>query len=79
VDLQPDLEARAVRAAEARGVPVEDFLKSLLERALMVADTTPAALTLEEFDRLMDELAEGSEDLPAPVVLSRAEIYQDHD
>ena len=79
LELQPELEARAAQAAEARGLPVEDYLKAILERALIAADTPSSELTLEEFDALMDELAEGSDDLPVPPVLSRADIYLDRD
>lgn len=44
------------------------------------SSATFTELTLEDFDRILDELAAGSENIPAlPSDFSRADIYEDHD
>ncbi len=43
-------------------------------------DDPGLSLSLEEFDRLLDELSEGLPPLPPlPADFSRADIYEDHD
>jgi hypothetical protein len=62
--------------AEANGLSLDDYLRLLAEgEALPVA-----ALEATEIDRILDELAQGGEDLaPLPMNFSREDIYFDHD
>ena len=80
LELKPELEARAQARAEAQGLPVEEYLQAMLEQMLRPAPLpTAVSVSLDEFDAIMDALSEGSENEPVPPVLTRAEIYADHD
>lgn len=78
LDLSPDLEAEAKARAQESGIPLETFLESVLRLAL-APTAPPSPLSAEEFDALMDSIAEGSDDLPVPPVMTREMIYSDHD
>jgi len=61
--------------AEASGVSLDDYLRLLAE-----GEVPPvAALDATEIDRILDELAQGGEDL-SPLLrdFSREDIYFDH-
>ena len=62
--------------AEANGLSLDDYLRLLAE-----GEAPPvAALDATEIDRILDELAQGGEDLsPLPMNFSREDIYFDHD
>jgi hypothetical protein len=81
LDLKPDLQARAQTRAAERGLPLEAYLETVLEEALSSLKplSTKPSLSLAEFDAIMDEMAEGSEDAVPPAVFSREGIYADHD
>jgi hypothetical protein len=84
LDLVPETERRLRERATERGQSLEGFIEQLIERATLDTSTpTPAELTplsLEEFDRLLDEVSEGLPPLPPlPDDFSRADIYADHD
>ena len=70
---------RQLRAqAEARRIPFEQFLRELAGNGTPVA--TAGDASMDEFDRWLDELSEGTEGLPGlPPDFSRADIYDDHD
>ncbi len=86
LNLAPETERRLRERAAERGQPLEGYLQGLIERevgeradAAIPPDTAPP-LSLEEFDRILDELAEGMPDVPPlPADFSRADIYADHD
>jgi len=77
--------------AEARGLSLADYLRLLAESealynaALNVLNTLndnakSAILEATEIDRVLDELAQGSEGVaPLPANFSREDIYVDHD
>ncbi|HMV81742.1 MAG TPA: hypothetical protein PLD20_34615 [Blastocatellia bacterium] len=71
--------ARLLQAnAVARKISLEDYLRGLAEADSVVS--SPSTFSLEEFERDMDALADGPEDLPIlPDDFSRADIYADHD
>lgn len=79
LELRPETAARARECAAARGVDVGEYLKAVLEQVLQGGPVHSHRPTLEEFDRIMDDLAEGSPEVVAPPVVTRAEIYADHD
>jgi hypothetical protein len=69
-----DLRAQA----QLLGVPFDEFLREL------AGNGTPATasdeIPLDQFDRWLDELSEGTDGLPdLPPDFSRADIYNDHD
>jgi hypothetical protein len=75
IDLTPELEARIQAQAVAAGVSLEAYVQSIIEAAaLQPVGERP---TLEEFEAAMDELAEGTEDIPvlSPEATSRESIY----
>jgi hypothetical protein len=64
--------------AAMRKISLDDYLRQLAEADSLKA--TAPNLSLEEFDRDMDELALGLGELPVlPQDFSRADIYADHD
>ena len=79
LELKPELEMRARARAAACGLPLDEYLRTLLEQALIVSPHQAAPIPFGEFDAIMDELAEGSDNLPALPILTREEIYADHD
>lgn len=79
LDLKPELEARVLEDATAQGLPVEEYVATILERALLPLPCPPRRISLEEFDAAMDGIAAGSDGLVAPPVFTREEIYGDHD
>jgi hypothetical protein len=69
--------ARLRAQAAARRMPLDVYLEQFVEPDLATAG---AAVSLEEFDRVLDELAAlppAGGSLPAD--FSRADIYADHD
>ena len=79
LDLNPEVEARLVARARAKGIPLDVYLRNVIEQ-IVEDEGTPRA-SLEEFKATLDALAEGAEDLPAlpSAVFSRESIYRDHD
>jgi hypothetical protein len=79
LDLTPEVRARALAQAEAAGLPLERYLQSIIEQGTLPANSGP--VTLEEQERLLDELARRHANLPASSVdsFSRESIYRDHD
>ena len=72
-----DVLARLRRQAAARRLPLDVYLGQFVEPDSAAASD---AVSLEEFDRVLDELAAlppGPGSLPAD--FSRADIYVDHD
>jgi hypothetical protein len=77
IEIEQGTAERLAQKAKSTGVSVDSLLKHMLE----LTDLTQSReMTLEEFDRVLDELAAGSENLPPlPTNFSRADIYLDHD
>lgn len=77
IEVEQETADRLVKKAESTGISVDSLLKSLLDSADL---TPPVAVTLDELDRILDDLAAGPNDLPPlPADFSRADIYLDHD
>ena len=80
LDLKPELEAPAQAGAAASGIRIETYLENILEQAPLTPRLPPARqIPLDEFDAVMDALAEGSDNIPPPAIVTRADIYADHD
>lgn len=58
LELKPEVEARAVEQAASRGVPVEDFLESVIEDSLSGGEVQNSYRTPEEWEAALDELAD---------------------
>jgi hypothetical protein len=79
IELDSHTEELLRAQASARGVPVEDYLRSVAEQVAMGAMVRRASL--EEFERDLDAFSEGTEHLPvlSAAALTREAMYQDHD
>lgn len=84
--LAPDTERRLRERAAESGLTLEAYLQRIVERETSGTDGAATASgprqppSLEEFDRLLDELSEGLPALPLlPADFSRADVYTDHD
>lgn len=77
IEIEQDTAERLAEKAKSTGISVDSLLNNLLD----TSDLTPRdAVTFEEFDRILDELAADPEDIPPlPTDFSRADIYLDHD
>ena len=64
VDLSPETEARLIAEAQALGVPLEKLAERLLKDALTNPSVPQGRLTVEDFHRMLDAMAEGSSGLP---------------
>jgi hypothetical protein len=77
VHVPPQIEATLLSRARAQGMTLDAYVQSVIE-AVATGQGAPA-LTVEEFETALDELAAGSERLPvlAPDAFSREGIYRD--
>ena len=64
VHLNPEIEARLIAEARSQGVPLEKLAERLLKEALTATSLPHGALTIDEFHRMLEGIAEGSEKLP---------------
>jgi hypothetical protein len=58
LELKPEVEARAVEQAASRGVPVEDFLESVIEDSLNGEADQISYQTSQEWEAALDEFAD---------------------
>ena len=79
LDLPPELEARFVAEAKAKGVPVGEVVKAYLLR--QHAQSRPVQMSAEEFDTAWDELLDSLPDIPtlSDEAISRESIYTRED
>jgi hypothetical protein len=79
VEVSPEIEAWLVTAAHARGVALETYAANLLHDALASSANGSGELTVEQFHKMLREIAEGSENLPRlpTSVFSRQIFYED--
>jgi len=79
IELKPEVEERLGREASARGVSMEAYVEDLIERQVSGTGKAPS-VGLEDLDRVLDALAEGSEGRPTlpPEAYTREGIYQEH-
>ena len=79
VDLSPEAEARLVVEARAQGLPLEKVVERLLEEALTERLPSRGQMSVEEFHRMLDAMAEGSKELPdlPTEVFSRESFYEE--
>jgi hypothetical protein len=79
VELNPEAQARLSAVAQAQGVPPEKVAERLLHEALASHSAAQSTLSVEEFRKMLDGLALGSENLPqlATESFTRASFYED--
>jgi len=79
VELNPESEARLAAEARSQGLPLEKLAERLLQEALAVSRFPDGALTVDEFRRMLEGMAEGSEKLPnlPTESFSRESFYED--
>jgi hypothetical protein len=79
VNLTPETEARLKAEARAKGLPLEKVAEQLLREALTERPLPPGMLSIEEFHRMLEALALGSENLPdlPTEAFSRESFYED--
>ena len=60
LELKPEVEARVIEQATNRGLPIKDFLKSIIEESLNDSDDKPfyQSATAEEWEAALDEFAD---------------------
>jgi hypothetical protein len=80
VELRPESEARLTAAAHAKGLPVEEYAREVLEIAAAQATPFTESQSLGEFQASLDALTRFSEKIPAlPIeAFSRESLYEDH-
>ena len=65
IDLKPEVEERLGREASAKGLSVEAYVEDLIERQVSRPREGTPRVHMEEVDRVLDALSEGSEGLLA--------------
>ncbi|MDQ3816673.1 MAG: hypothetical protein M3362_03150 [Acidobacteriota bacterium] len=81
LELKPEIEERLGREASAKGVSLEAYVEDLIERQVSVRHEGTYRVDMEEVDRVLDALSEGSGErtAPPPEAYTRESIYRDHD
>lgn len=81
IDIKPEIEAEIVTQAAARGMDVPAYAATLLEEAAHRPSAGPKRLSLVQFEKTLDEMAQFSHKIPSlpDEAFSRASLYQDHD
>jgi hypothetical protein len=77
--LEPELESQLLARAVAQGVPLDVYLRAVIQQAARQQDAAQPTLSGGEFDAGLDALAAGSENLPIlpPEAYRRDSIYED--
>lgn len=82
LELRPEIEARLTAEAQARGVDVEAYVESILEKVMTTAsNSVPRRRSREEMRAFYDALAAHSDKIPQlpDEAFTRESFYQDHD
>ena len=81
IELNPEMEAKLVVAAEASGLAPESYAQRLLQEAMGAKEPAKLRSTQEEFRAFLDEFASIVPEVPSlhNETFSRAVIYDDHD
>lgn len=79
VDLSAETEQRLIAEARAKGLSVEGAAAQLLQEALSERTSPQGVLDVDEFHRMLEAMAQGSERLPdlPTESFSRESFYED--
>lgn len=79
IEIKPKIEAQVHAAALANDLSVEEFVQEIVENNFV--ENGSGEISLEEFERNLDLLAEDSANLPPTYQgnYSRDDIYLEHD
>lgn len=79
VELNIEIEALLREQARAQGLPLEKIAEQLLVKALVERSSRHGRMTVEEFHRMLEGMAQDSERLPdlPTESFSRESFYQD--
>jgi hypothetical protein len=79
LELDPETEARLIAEARAKGLTLERVAEQLLREALTGRSLSRGQMSVEEFHRMLEAMAEGSERLPELPTesFSRESFYED--
>jgi hypothetical protein len=79
VQLNAETEARLKAEARAQGLPLETVAEQLLKEALARRSLSNGQMSVEEFHRMLEVMAAGSEKLPELPTesFSRESFYED--
>jgi hypothetical protein len=79
IELTPEIEARLLAEARAKGLPLEKIAEELLKAALTERSLSPSRMSIEEFHQMLEAMAAGSESLPdlPTASFSRESFYED--
>lgn len=80
IELKPEVEEQLGREASAKGLSVEAYVEDLIERQVSLPGEGAPNIDMEEVDRVLDALSEGSEgrQAPPPEAYTRESIYLEH-
>jgi hypothetical protein len=79
IELSPETEALLAAEGRAQGLPLEKVAERLLKEALKENAAPDGRMSVAEFHRMLDAMAEGSERLPdlPTESFSRESFYED--
>lgn len=79
VELRPETKARLAAEAAARGIPLEEYAGSVLDRAIASPAGGSGNLSASDVREMLREMAEGAEELPQipTSAFSRESFYED--
>jgi hypothetical protein len=79
IELNSEAQAKLAAVAQAQGIPPEKVAQQLLHEALASHSAAQGTLSVEEFRRMLEALAVGSEKLPqlATESFTRQSFYED--
>ena len=79
IELSSETEARLKAEARAKGLPLEKVAEQLLKEALAERTSSRGHMSVEEFHRMLDAMAKGSEKRPDLLTesFSRESFYED--
>ena len=79
IKIKPKIEAQIYAEASANNLSIEEFVQRIVENNFV--ENSSVEVSLEEFERNLDLLAEGSENFSSRYngTYSREDIYLDHD
>ncbi len=76
IQIEQSLAEVIFAEAQSRGLSIDDYLRTLISNGN--GELQEEQMSLSEIDRILDELSEGTDHIPAlPLTFSREDIYFD--